>query len=189
MNLSATLILAFGMSMDAFAASIGKGAALHRPRFREAFRTGLIFGAIEAITPLIGWGLGLMASRYIMAWDHWVAFALLFILGSRMIMEGLKAPAADEPCKDCHSFWVLAATAVATSLDALAIGVGLAFLQVNIIHTALAIGMTTMLMATLGMLIGRFIGPMLGKRAEIIGGVVLIGIGCNILLQHLGLLA
>ncbi|QCR36376.1 manganese efflux pump MntP [Nissabacter sp. SGAir0207] len=189
MNLSATLILAFGMSMDAFAASIGKGATLHRPRFREAFRTGLIFGAIEAITPLIGWGLGLMASRYIMEWDHWVAFGLLFILGARMVMEGLKTPDIAEPCKDCHSFWVLAATAVATSLDALAIGVGLAFLQVNIIHTALAIGMATMVMATLGMLIGRFIGPMLGKRAEIIGGLVLIGIGSNILLQHLGLLA
>lgn len=89
-NLSATLILAFGMSMDAFAASIGKGATLHRPRFREALRTGLIFGVIEAITPLIGWCLGLFATRYIMEWDHWVAFILLFILGSRMIIQGLK---------------------------------------------------------------------------------------------------
>ncbi|OAT57918.1 putative membrane protein [Obesumbacterium proteus ATCC 12841] len=76
--------------MDAFAASIGKGAALHKPRFREAFRTGLIFGVVEAITPLIGWGIGLLASKFIMEWDHWVAFALLFVLGSRMVYEGWK---------------------------------------------------------------------------------------------------
>lgn len=189
MNLSATLILAFGMSMDAFAASIGKGATLHKPRFREALRTGLIFGIIEAITPLIGWGIGLYASRYIMEWDHWVAFSLLFILGMRMIVEGMRHRSEEEPQVRRHGFWVLVATAIATSLDAMAIGVGLAFLQVNIVHTAMAIGCATMIMATLGMMIGRFIGPLFGKRAEVIGGVVLIGIGVNILLEHLGFLS
>lgn len=187
MNLSATLILAFGMSMDAFAASIGKGASLHKPPFREALRTGLIFGIIEAITPLIGWGLGLLASRYIMQWDHWIAFILLAVLGGRMIIEGCRShqqPQADTLMAK-HSFKVLAATAIATSLDAMAIGVGLAFLQVNILHTALLIGLSTMIMATIGMLLGRFIGPMLGKKAEIIGGLILIGIGCNILYSHL----
>jgi putative Mn2+ efflux pump MntP len=187
MNISATLILAFGMSMDAFAVSIGKGASLHRPRFREALRTGLIFGVIEAITPLIGWGIGLFASKYIMAWDHWVAFTLLFILGARMIVEGLKnKPEEASTNQRSHGFWILVLTAIGTSLDAMAIGVGLAFLQVNIIHTALAIGMATMIMATLGIMLGRFIGPMLGKWAEVLGGVVLIGIGFNILLEHLG---
>lgn len=88
-----------------------------------------------------------------------------------------------------HSFWVLVMTAIATSLDAMAIGVGLAFLQVNIVHTAMAIGLATMIMATLGMLIGRYIGPLLGKRAEIIGGIVLIGIGFNILYEHIYRLA
>ncbi|EKN4705896.1 manganese efflux pump MntP [Yersinia ruckeri] len=189
MNLSATLILAFAMSMDAFAASIGKGATLYKPRFREAIRTGLIFGVIEAITPLIGWGIGLFASQYIMEWDHWIAFALLLILGCRMIIEGCKGPTEDEPQVRRHSFWVLVMTAIATSLDAMAIGVGLAFLQVNILHTAMAIGMATMIMATLGMLIGRYIGPLLGKRAEIIGGIILIGIGFNILYEHLYKLA
>ncbi|MGP9417720.1 manganese efflux pump MntP [Pseudomonas reactans] len=190
MNLSATLILAFGMSMDAFAASIGKGASLHRPHFREALRTGLIFGIIEAITPLIGWGIGLVASKYIMAWDHWVAFTLLFILGARMILEGLKnKPQEEATAQSRHGFWILAATAIGTSLDAMAIGVGLAFLQVNIIHTALAIGLATTLMATIGILLGRFIGPLLGRWAEVLGGVVLIGIGCNILLEHLGYLS
>ncbi|AGE18631.1 manganese efflux pump MntP [Serratia marcescens] len=189
MNLSATLILAFGMSMDAFAASIGKGASLHQPRFREAIRTGLIFGVVEAITPLIGWAIGLFASQYIMEWDHWVAFSLLFILGMRMIVEGVRNRPDEEEKVKRHGFWILVATAIATSLDAMAIGVGLAFLQVNIVHTAMAIGCATMIMATLGMMIGRFIGPLLGKRAEILGGVVLIGIGVNILLEHLGYLA
>ncbi|MEI7347696.1 manganese efflux pump MntP [Dickeya chrysanthemi] len=186
MNLSATLILAFGMSMDAFAASIGKGAALHNPRFREAIRTGLIFGLIEALTPLIGWALGFYASRFILAWDHWVAFTLLLILGGRMIIEGVKG---EDSC-NCekisrHSLFILICTAVATSLDAMAIGVGLAFLQVNIFHTAMVIGCATMIMVTIGMMIGRYVGPILGKRAEILGGVILIGIGCNILYEHL----
>jgi len=187
MNLTATIILAFGMSMDAFAASIGKGAVLDKPRFREAFRTGLIFGIIEAITPLIGWAVGLVASNYIMAWDHWVAFTLLFILGARMILAGCKSKTEEEsPAQNRHGFWLLVATAVGTSLDAMAIGVGLAFLEVNILHTALAIGLATMTMATIGILLGRFIGPLLGKWAEILGGIVLIGIGTNILLEHLG---
>ncbi|PWC11450.1 manganese efflux pump MntP [Brenneria roseae subsp. americana] len=190
MNLSATLILAFGMSMDAFAASIGKGAVLHKPRFRDAIRTGLIFGIIEAITPLIGWTLGFFASQYVLEWDHWVAFTLLVILGGRMIAEGCKKTDTchSEKIKK-HSLALLMCTAVATSLDAMTIGVGLAFLQVNIFHTAMVIGMATMIMVTLGMLIGRYIGPLLGKKAEIVGGVILIGIGCNILYEHIGNLA
>lgn len=189
MNLSATLILAFGMSMDAFAASIGKGAALHRPRFREALRTGLIFGIIEGITPLIGWSFGLVASQYIVEWDHWVAFSLLVILGVRMIVEALKNKAEETPKVTRHGFWLLATTAVATSLDAMAVGVGLAFISVNIVHTIVAIGLATMFMTTMGIMIGRYIGPLLGKPAEILGGVVLIGIGTNILLNHLGVIA
>lgn len=129
MNLYATLILAFGMSMDAFAAAIGKGASLHRPTLKEALRTGLIFGVIEALTPLVGWAIGIAASQYVMAWDHWVAFGLLFILGARMIAEGIrKKECKAEKAPDSHGFWLLACTAVATSLDAMAVGVGLAVL-------------------------------------------------------------
>ncbi|KAB8309464.1 manganese efflux pump MntP [Erwinia endophytica] len=188
MNVYATLILAFGMSMDAFAAAIGKGASLYRPSVKEAIRTGLIFGVIEALTPLIGWGVGIAASRYVMAWDHWVAFTLLLILGARMIVEGGRGKARTAEPPERHGFWLLAATALATSLDAMAVGVGLAFLQVNIVTTALAIGATTMIMASVGILLGRFLGPVMGKWAEIFGGVVLIGIGTTILLEHLGVL-
>jgi len=184
MNLSATILLAFGMSMDAFAASMGKGATLHKPKFSEALRTGLIFGAIETLTPLIGWGLGMLASQFVLEWNHWIAFILLTFLGGRMVIEGIRNDVdADEPVQR-HGFWLLVTTAIATSLDAMAVGVGLAFLQVNIIATALAIGCATLIMSTLGMMVGRFIGPLLGKRAEILGGVVLIGIGAQIMWSH-----
>ncbi|EKS8531813.1 manganese efflux pump MntP [Klebsiella pneumoniae] len=185
MNLSATILLAFGMSMDAFAASIGKGATLHKPKFSEAVRTGLIFGAIETLTPLVGWGLGMLASHFILEWNHWIAFILLVFLGGRMIVEGFRGD-SDEACEapHRHGFWLLVTTAFATSLDAMAVGVGLAFLQVSIVTTALAIGCATFIMSTLGMMVGRFIGPLLGKRAEILGGIVLIGIGSEILWSH-----
>ncbi|HEP1333733.1 TPA: manganese efflux pump MntP [Klebsiella pneumoniae subsp. pneumoniae] len=185
MNLSATILLAFGMSMDAFAASIGKGATLHKPKFSEAVRTGLIFGAIETLTPLVGWGLGMLASQFILEWNHWIAFILLVFLGGRMIVEGFRGD-SDEACEapHRHGFWLLVTTAFATSLDAMAVGVGLAFLQVSIVTTALAIVCATFIMSTLGMMVGRFIGPLLGKRAEILGGIVLIGIGSEILWSH-----
>lgn len=185
MNLSATILLAFGMSMDAFAASIGKGATLHKPKFSEAVRTGLIFGAIETLTPLVGWGLGMLASQFILEWNHWIAFILLVFLGGRMIVEGFRGD-SDEACEapHRHGFWLLVTTAFATSLDAMAVSVGLAFLQVSIVTTALAIGCATFIMSTLGMMVGRFIGPLLGKRAEILGGIVLIGIGSEILWSH-----
>ena len=185
MNLSATLLLAFGMSMDAFAASIGKGATLHKPKFSEAVRTGLIFGAIETLTPLVGWGLGMLASQFVLEWNHWIAFILLVFLGGRRIIEGFRGD-SDEACEAPrrHGFWLLVTTAFATSLDAMAVGVGLAFLQVSIVTTALAIGCATFIMSTLGIMVGRFIGPLLGKRAEILGGIVLIGIGSEILWSH-----
>jgi len=184
MNLSATLLLAFGMSMDAFAASMGKGATLHKPKFSEALRTGLIFGAIETLTPLIGWGLGMLASQFVLEWNHWIAFILLTFLGGRMVIEGIRNDMGDDEPVQRHGFWLLVTTAIATSLDAMAVGVGLAFLQVNIIATALAIGCATLIMSTLGMMVGRFIGPLLGKRAEILGGIVLIGIGVQIMWSH-----
>lgn len=187
MTFSALLILAFGMSMDAFAVAIGKGAALQRPQLREALRCGLIFGVIETLTPLVGWTLGQFATHFVARWDHWIAFALLCFLGGRMLIEGCRPqPVAAAPCEPArqHGLALLVTTAIATSLDAMAIGVSLAFMQVNIVLTALLIGLSTFTMTTIGILIGRVIGPLLGKRAELLGGVVLIAIGCQILWSH-----
>lgn len=189
MNVLSTLFIAFAMSTDAFAAAVCKGASLQRPRLSEALRTGIIFGVIETVTPLIGWGLGSVAAPLVEAWDHWIAFTLLGGLGLHMIHAGLTGDDAPEERPTRHGFWRLALTAVGTSIDALAIGVGLAFLDANIWITALAIGCATTLMVTLGVMLGRVLGGMAGRRAEIAGGVVLIGIGSWILMDHLGFLA
>lgn len=171
MNFISTMVLALAMSTDAFAASVGKGAALQNPRISEALRTGIVFGVIEAITPLIGWGLGSIAAEFVADWDHWIAFGLLLGLGSLMIRNGLRAEKAEATPVVRHSFWLLAATGFATSIDAMAVGVSLAFIDNNILITSAAIGLMTLLMVTLGVMIGRLVGKAVGKRAEILGGV------------------
>lgn len=183
------LFIGLAMSTDAFAAAIGKGAAMDRPRLRDALRVGLIFGVIEAITPLLGWLLGKAAAQYVQAWDHWIAFVLLLGLGLHMIHNGIKPESGHDdsaaPAGRQQSFWLLALTGMATSIDAAAIGVGLAFLEVHIGIVAAVIGLCTFVMVTVGVLLGRLLGEVAGKRAEIIGGVILIVIGASILHEHL----
>ena len=185
------LLIGFAMSTDAFAAAVGKGAAMRKPRLLDALRAGLIFGVIEAITPIIGWLLGRAASQYVQAFDHWIAFGLLGVLGAHMIIAGLKpgdeteGDGDDDAGEQHKSFWTLAVTGFATSIDAMAIGVGLAFLDVHIGVVALVIGLCTMTMVTIGIMLGRALGALVGKRAEIVGGVILIIIGCAILYEHL----
>ncbi|GGF67109.1 putative manganese efflux pump MntP [Azorhizobium oxalatiphilum] len=180
----AIAVLAVSMSVDAFAVSVGRGAALGRPRMTEALRTGAVFGIVEAITPLIGWALGVAASGFVEAVDHWIAFALLGGVGLHMLYQALWK-ADDEEAETGRSFTVLIATAVGTSLDAMAIGVSLAFLNVNIIVIALAIGLATFLMSSGGMLVGRLIGTRFGRWAEGVAGVALFGLGLAILIEHL----
>ena len=185
MSPAAIVLLALAMSTDAFAAAVAKGAALHQPRFGEALRTGAIFGVIEAITPVIGWALGRVAARYVEAFDHWIAFALLAGLGVRMIHAGLAKDKEVDARPTRHSFWVLVATGVGTSIDAMAVGVGLALVDVNIVPVAVTIGTSTFVCVTLGVMLGRGLGAMIGKRAELAGGAVLIAIGTGILIEHL----
>lgn len=186
MNFISIALLALAMSTDAFAAAVAKGAQLQKPHWREALRTGVIFGVIEALTPVAGWALGMGGASYVKAWDHWIAFVLLGGLGLRMVHAGLMAPGAEEPQKPVsHAFWLLAATGFATSIDAMIVGVGLAFLNVDIFPVAAAIGLTTFAMVTIGVMVGRVVGILVGRRAEVFGGIVLIGIGVFILVDHL----
>lgn len=183
----AVFFLALAMSTDAFAAAVGKGTALQAPRWTEALRTGLIFGVIEALTPIVGWLLGYAAADYVKTFDHWIAFALLSLLGLRMVAAGVRGHADDEDGKpERHSFWLLAATGFATSIDAMAVGVGLAFVDVPIVPIALAIGTATFVMVTCGVMVGRLLGRIAGRWAEALGGVVLIVIGVMALVEHLG---
>ncbi len=183
MNPLATAVLAFSMSADAFAATLAKGAALDRPKLAEALRTGLLFGLVEATTPVIGWVCGRAASGFIDAIDHWIAFTLLALLGARMLWQSVRRSAAQEKPRR-HPLGVLLATAVGTSLDALAVGVTLAFIDADILVAALAIGLATFTMGTLGILLGRIAGGKFGRVAEALGGIGLIAIGTKILIEH-----
>lgn len=174
------------MSTDAFAVAVSKGAAIQKPNWRQALRIGLIFGVIEGITPLIGWAVGQAAARYVEAWDHWIAFGMLTILGGMMIRESYSRDDEDEAAPADQSFALLAVTGIATSIDAMAVGASLAFINANIYVTAAAIGCSTFVMVTLGIMVGRALGKVIGKRAELVGGVVLILIGCTILYEHIG---
>ena len=184
MNLSATILLAFGMSMDAFAASIGKGATLHKPKFSEAVRTGLIFGAIETLTPLVGWGLGMLASQFILEWNHWIAFILLSLIGINMIKEG-KEEKENEVNIHSISFKDILLLAIATSIDALAVGVSFAFLKVNLWIATTTIGITTFVLSFICVLFGKTLGNLFEKYAEYMGGSILILLGIKILIEHL----
>jgi len=176
-------LLSLSMSTDAFAAAVGRGAS-HRPTAFAAARAGAIFGIVEAITPLIGWALGLLAAGLVEKVDHWIAFGLLAAVGGKMVWEACRhgSEEADAPRSGIVA---LVATAIGTSIDAAAVGVGLAFIGANIWVIAASIGFTTFTLTTTGMLIGRAVGVRFGKVAEFLGGLTLIGIGGMILFEHL----
>lgn len=195
MNPLALILLAFSMSTDAFSVAIGKGASLNNPRLSQALKLGLIFGTIEAITPIIGWLLGRFATGFvdpalIEAWDHWIAFIILSALGLHLIVASLSSDNEEEDVKSSSNPALLTVmlTAFGTSIDAMAIGVSLAFIEVNILVAAGLIGFATFLMVTIGVMLGKALGAILGHRAEMFGGVVLIAIGSWTLLSHTGYL-
>lgn len=180
-------LLALSMSADAFAAALGRGAR-HRPTLPEALKTGLVFGVVEGITPVIGWGLGLAAAGFVAAIDHWIAFVLLGLVGGRMIWEAATPGRGADDGPKPSGRWSLLATAVGTSVDACVVGVTLALIGAPIAVIAVAIGATTFALATLGLLVGKAAGTRFGSIVELLGGLLLIGIGAQILIEHLGLL-
>lgn len=186
----AIAVLAFSMSADACAAAMARGAST-RPTWSAAIRSGAVFGIIEAITPILGWAAGLAASTYIAAVDHWVAFILLGVVGGKMALEAIGRLGGAEEEEDLprkNGLLSLVLTALATSIDAAAVGVTLALVNVNILAVALAIGATTFTLATAGLMIGRSFGARFGPVVELIGGVGLMAIGTGILLEHTGII-
>lgn len=178
--------LGASLSVDAFAASLGKGATEQGNRWRDAVRVGAVFGFFEAITPAIGYFLGYMLNDRIVAYDHWVAFGLLLAVGAYMVREALMG--TDEPATEPRTditFWRLAVTAIATSIDAAAVGISLALMDVNVWMACLIIGGITTIVATSGVMLGKHIAPHLGRYAGVLGGLVLVAIGGSILFQHL----
>lgn len=183
MSFPELLLIAVGLSMDAFAVSICKGLSLKKLGAKHTALVGLYFGGFQALMPLIGWVLGYRFEHIIESVDHWIAFVLLAIIGLSMIREANRA----EELNDDLGFKTMVLLAVATSIDALAVGVTFAFLQVRILPAASLIGATTFLISAVGVYIGHVFGLRYRARAEIAGGVILIGIGLKILLEHLGI--
>ncbi|RFA12926.1 hypothetical protein B7R21_08730 [Subtercola boreus] len=186
MTFGALLLIAVGVSADAFAVALTKGVHMRRFNPRHALIIALTFGAFQAVMPLIGWLLASQFARYIIGVDHWIAFGLLFLIGSKMIWEAITGGGGNAPDSDQLQVRALLLLALATSIDALAVGITFAFIDVSILPAVALIGLTTAVFAFAGVVVGRRVGARLGRPAEIVGGLVLIGIGTRILLDHLG---
>jgi putative Mn2+ efflux pump MntP len=184
---SSLLLLSSGLAMDAAAVSAARGLATPVLRPRHALTVALYFGGFQAFMPLLGWLLGSQLGPLVAAWDHWIAFVLLAGLGVKMLWEA-RAPNDDEPvpeARDPFAPRVMFVLAIATSLDAFAVGVMLPMLGAPLVLSLLCIGSVTALLSVAGLYLGRHFGKLLGKRLDAVGGVVLLGMGTKILLEHL----
>ena len=186
------LLLGAGLAMDAFAVSICKGLAMRKVNKKQAVIIALFFGGFQAIMPVIGWLLCKGFQTYIEAFDHWIAFALLAFIGVKMIIETLREKEDDvvieemDPPLDMKEMLMLA---IATSIDALAVGISLAALDRPIVESAAIIGVVTFVISIIGVYIGNFFGNRYKKRAELAGGIILVLIGVKILCEHMGWIA
>lgn len=185
------LLMGVGLAMDAFAVSICKGLSMRKVNKKQCLVIGLFFGGFQALMPFVGWVLGSQFEQYITSIDHWIAFILLGFIGGKMVVEAIreKDEAVEvgkmDPPLDLKEMFILA---IATSIDALAVGITFAFLQVSIVEAISIIGITTFVISVIGVYVGNFFGNRYKKKAELAGGMILILIGLKILLEHLGIL-
>ena len=185
MNLLTIVVIALGLAMDAFAVSVTIGAVYKKPGIGHAFRTALTFGGFQAAMPVIGWLTGMTVRKFIQDYDHWVAFCLLAAIGCKMIYESFKIKRVQQRSNSLRISMLLA-LAVATSIDAFAVGITLSFLLTgSIAITVIIIGAVTFVLSYAGVYIGKKFGYFFANRIEALGGLVLLGIGTKILLEHL----
>ncbi len=177
--------IAFGLSADCFAVALSASISKRSFSILQVLRVSLSFGLFQAIMPALGWLVGRTVIDFISGYDHWIAFALLALIGGRMIWESFHDKDSRRSNTDITKGWLLLTLSVATSIDALAVGLSFAFLQVNIILASAIIGVVAFIITIVAFLIGTRVGALLGKRAEIAGGVILVIIGLRILLEHL----
>ena len=181
-------LIGVALSMDAFAVSICKGLSVKKAGVKHVLTVGVYFGGFQALMPMIGFLLGYKFESFITNIDHWIAFVLLAIIGGNMIREALGKDEDDKE-NDDFSFRAMLPLAVATSIDALAVGISFAFLGVDIVTAALLIGATTFVLSGAGIFVGNIFGSKYKSKAELAGGIVLILIGAKILLEHLGIIS
>ncbi len=187
MGIVEIIFIAIGLAMDAFAVSVCKGLSMKKMSWKKAIIIALYFGIFQALMPVIGYALGIGFEESIKFIDHWIAFCLLAFIGGNMIKEALSKEEDDNQNDDVN-FKTMVVLAVATSIDALAVGVTFAFLNVNLIFAISIIGILTFIISLLGVKIGNVFGDKFEKKAELAGGIILILIGLKILLEHLGIL-
>ena len=187
MGIVEIIFIAIGLAMDAFAVSVCKGLSMKKMSWKKAIIIALYFGIFQALMPVIGYALGIGFEESIKFIDHWIAFGLLAFIGGNMIKEALSKDEDDNQNHDVN-FKTMVVLAVATSIDALAVGVTFAFLNVNLILAISIIGVLTFIISLLGVKIGNVFGDKFEKKAELAGGIILILIGLKILLEHLGIL-
>ena len=188
MGFAELFLIGVGLSMDAFAAAICKGLAMPKMRWNRGVVVALFLGGFQALMPLLGWALGRQFEQYITSVDHWIAFLLLGWIGGKMIWDALHGSGEEMPAQDALDVKELFVLAVATSIDALAVGITFAFLQVDILPAVALIGCTTFAIALAGVWIGQRFGSRFKDRAALAGGMILCLIGLKILLEHLGML-
>ena len=183
------LLIAVGLSMDAFSVSVCKGLTTRKFSLRMALTCGLWFGFFQALMPIVGFFLGEQFEGFVDAYAHWIAFGLLILIGANMIREAVWGEKEEGESSNSLDFKTMSLLAVATSLDALAVGVSFACIQVNIWLAVIIIGVTTFIFSVLGVKIGNVFGSKYEKSAGIFGGIILILIGLKILLEHLGIIS
>lgn len=190
MGFAELFLIAVGLSADAFAVSVCKGLGMKHLNLGQAFVIALFFGVFQAGMPLVGWALGTQFERYITPVDHWIAFGLLTLIGGKMLWETFR-DGGETACPTDGRLDVpeLVMLAVATSIDALAVGITFAFLRVSIVPSVVVIGLTTLVLSFVGVAVGNRFGARYEKPATIVGGIVLILIGVKILLEHLGIVS
>lgn len=184
MELFTIVLIAFGLTGDTLAVSVSTGLSLTQIRFTQALKIAFVLAVFQSLMPLMGWFLGLQIKELIRDFDHWVAFLLLAAIGGKMIWESLEN-SDDESSFNPLKLNVLVGIAVATSIDALVVGVSFAFIESNILLSVAIIGFLTFMVSMTGVLIGKKTGHLFGRKVEIIGGLILIGIGTKILIEHL----
>jgi putative Mn2+ efflux pump MntP len=184
MSLAEVLLIAIGLAMDAFAVSLGVGTTRFADSARSRFRLAWHFGLFQALMPTLGWLVGTTVARFIAPFDHWIALILLSFVGVRMIRSGLSKEVESHPT-DPSRGGTLVMLSVATSIDAFAVGLSLAMLNVSIAYPAVVIGVVTAGLSMVGLLLGNRLGKTFGKRMEIVGGIILIAIGIRIVVSHL----
>jgi manganese efflux pump family protein len=184
LDLISVLFIAVGLAMDAMAVCLGIGTTQYAGGRRTTFRLSWHFGLFQFLMPVLGWIGGLSVQQFISGFDHWIAFGLLAFVGGRMVRSGFDSE-SETHATDPSRGWSLVLLSVAVSIDALAVGLSLAMIRVSVFYPAVVIGIVTGLLSLVGLRIGGRLGQAFGKRMEIIGGLVLIGIGLRVLIMHL----